>query len=649
MSRAPVDSREDRSKIGRAACVWQGVGDGAATEMSELDVGRATNAWVMTLFGLGLGPETAGVTIVVWALLGCASGASVFVARRSKADWKERQLRDDEPLISREPRLAKAPKAFAPGLWPPVLRFPMWMIPYAQLLALGPFNERVQWTAHVDGAGWVPAAAKLSRVLLLAEPTGTWGPVERGQGWRGSSPITSWLEAGDETTDERVFWLTVLGYPLLLRWALRQALRSNHMSFSANVCVEVIGACSLPAWRVLFMPIGGVCPSSQGPAPAMDVNANDTAVVGRPVFNAAESISAPRCWQRNGPHTLSMALVGAILLLPCWVFGMQFASHAETLWHGAGRSVYVSTAAVEKQMDEESGANASEVQSKEAAMEEEDKLRDNSAHPLDRFPCRVEYAIYRVHRLLLATVIAVGLQGAGVGPAILVVFLTLILELWCLLWRKPYQHKTLNYVRAFIVVQSLIIAATALADVTTSGNIEPAGVSPDLLQHHKRAVAVNFVSVSSLLLWSAAAVVLGDYLVRDYRRRWRMYRRVQTVVNSKRALSAIKALSVSRVELPVYHSAKRGAKHPCSDKQPRPPSRGLINPRRSRTSSDRRDPGDKRPLVQTETGPSRRGIDDGTLVPGRRTRTRSRDGSHAPPDFGIPTPRIALSASVGVS
>lgn len=610
--------------------------------MSDLDVGRATNAWMMTMFGLGLGPETAGVTIVVWALLGCASAASVIVARRSGADWKERRLRDDEPLIAREPRLARVPRAFPAGLWPLVLRFPAWVVPYAQLLALGPFDARVQWTARVDGAGWVPAAAKLTRVLLIAEPTGTWGPVEPGQDRRGSSPIASWLEAGD-AADDRVFWLTVVGFPPLLWWAWRQALGSNHTSFWANICVELIGACSLPAWRALFMPIGGVCPENPGPAPAVDVGENITTPAGRQVFSAAESISAPRCWQRDG--TLSMVIVGAMLLLPCWVFGMMFASHAETLWHGAGRSVYLSTAAAEKQMDGKSEAIASEEQSNEDVVSESGECRDDSAHPLDRFPCRAQYAIYRVHRLLLATVITVGLQGAGVGPAILVVVLTLIIELWCLLRRKPYQHRTLNYVKAFIVLQALIVAATALIDVTASGNIEPAGVAPQLLQHRKRVAAVGFVTVTSLLMWSAAGIALGVHLFRDYKRRWRIYRQVQAVVNAKRALSVVKALAVPPLVSPVKHRAKRELSRPRSDENPRPPSRGKVNPRQPRSNfiaNERRDPrGDTGLVVETEgqVGLGHLGIADGTPFPARRTRTRSRRL--------LAPPRVAPSAPPG--
>ncbi len=566
----------------------------ARSEMSEQDdMGRSSDAWMMTLLGLGLGPDIAGVTIVVWTLLGCACAASVYVARHSKADWKERKQRDDQPLIVREPLNARFPRFLTPGLLSPMVRFPMWMVAYAQLLALGPFDKRVQWTAPVQGAGWVPVASKICRGLLLSEPTGTWGPVERGQDWRGSSPIGPWLEAGDETTDERIFWLTVLGFPFLLRWALRQAAGSNHSTLMANSCVEIIGACSIPAWRVLFMPVGGVCPGKEIAIAAVDLSGNSTGALGRrPVFSATESINAPRCWQRDGTQTLLMAVVGATWLLPCWIFGMMFASRAETLWHAAGRSVYVSTAAAEKRMDAQSASASGLEQVKQTDGEEGDEIMGVSAHPLDRFPSRGDYAIYRVQRLALATVVALALQGAGVGPPILVIVLTLAVELICLIWWKPYQHKTLNYIKSLIVLQALIVAATALVDVSAFGNIEPIGVEPLQLQLRKREGAVDFVAVSSLLMWSAAAIALGSHLFRDYKQRLRMYRQVRTISNAKSALSVIKALSVPRL-MPLG-SERRPTEadttsRPSSSNEleslpsrPHPPSRGKRNPRVAR-------------------------------------------------------------------
>lgn len=670
--------------------------------MSGLDVVRASNAWLMTVLGLGLGPDTAAVTMLVWALIGCGCAASVCVARRAKADWKARQLRDDEPLIVCEPVNAKVPpKVLTAGLLPSMVRFPLWMVPYAQLLALGAFDKRMQWTAPVDGAGSLPTAAKLCRGLLLAEQTGTWGPVERGEGWRGSSPIAPWLEAGDETLDERIFWLTALGFPLLLVWASRQALGHSHTTCLANVCVDFIGACSLPAWRILFMPIGGVCPENEAVIPDQYIDGSGTGPVGRPVFSATESINAPRCWQRDGMQNLLMATTGAALLLPCWVMGMMFASHAETLWHGAGQSVYVNSATAEKRGDEESATapTRSLDQNNDDNAKEDEENMDVSAHPLDRFPCRVHYAIYRIHRLSLATAVAVALQGAGVGPPIVVVTLTLTVELWCL-WRKPFQHRSLNNVKAFIVFQALIVSATALVDVTVSGNIDPAGVEPQLLQQHKRMVPINFVSVSSLLMWSTVGIALGVHLVRDYRRRWRVYRQMRTIANATKALSVIKSLVVPRMAtavgrgaeadadfssistrsstrrqhsiapesgMPLAHKAKSGRNRSKFDvsstftsqersdatcsQQPRPPSRGVANPRKSQKSSSNRRKRSKAAScglvteADLESGVDELSNDMTTHAARVRSHSRSRKWSPSAPPTGPPPARYAFGGT----
>lgn len=295
---------------------------------------RHSNEWLMTLLGLGLGPDTAMVTAIVWSLVGCGSAASVCVARRLKADWKARQLRS-EALILRQPLTAKVPTMLTAGLVSPVARFPLWFVPYAQLLALGPFDARMQWThagctSECDGSGWLPTAAAACRWLLLAEPMGTWGPTDDGTA-EGKSPIAPWLEAGDETTDERVFWITAFGFSLLLVWGHWLVNGNDHTTFSANVSCEVIGSLSLPAWRALFMPVGGVCPLHHPAASADGSGALRHEWMPSRVFSAAESIDAPRCWQRDGGQASLMAYVGTALLLPCWMAGLIFASKSQTV------------------------------------------------------------------------------------------------------------------------------------------------------------------------------------------------------------------------------------------------------------------------------------------------------------------------------
>jgi hypothetical protein len=702
------------------------------TNHPRLELGEVGNAWLMTLLGLGLGPETAAVTAVVWALAGCLCAASVCVARRAKADWKQRQLRADEPLIVPQPLNRKQPTILTAGLLPPMARFPVWMVPYAQLLALGPFDARMQWTVPVDGAGWLPAVAKMCRVLLLADPTGTWGPVERGQGWRGASPIAPWLEAGDETTDERIFWLTVLGFPLLLLWALRVAAGNDHTTLRANMCVEAVAACSLPAWRVLFMPIGGVCPqdSPAMASPDVELSGSSAGVHGGPIFSGEESMAAPRCWQRDGGQALSMAVVGATMLLPCWLFGLVFASRAETMWHGAGRSVYVSTAAADQAAEKEDSATQQQQEQNKDDDAEDDEKVDVSAHPLDRFPCRVHYAIYRTQLLSLATVLSIGLHGAGVGPPILVVGCVLALELCYLLWRKPYQHRALNYVKALIVLQAFIITIAALIDVSASGNIDPSGhgVSSELLLRYRRRAAADIVSVISLMMWSIAGIGLIVHLIFDYKRRWRLHRQVQTISNATKAIGVIKAFgagagpgrgwsttrpqtsssmsartstpdaaagahgrqaarprsralssrSAEAEKRPGSRAASRGSSDSrpssrasaasvgSSAQQPRPPSRGVVNPRRARsgggaggggggggavTGSDGGwGGGDGAMLTDGEFGNGNGDGGDADMmlidhVPSRRTsssRRGKREALPPPPGLGIPAPRRAF-------
>ena len=393
------------------------MGDALPTEGNESSATEHQgNEWLMTLLGLGLGPDTATVTAAVWSLVGCGSAASVCVARRLKADWVARQL-SSEPLILRQPLTAKVPTMLTAGLVSPAARFPLWLVPYAQLLALGPFDARMRWThatracsgVECDG-GWLPTAAAACRWLLMAEPMGTWGPTEAD----GTSPIAPWLEAGDETTDERVFWLTAFGLPLLLVWGHWLASGNDHTTFSAKVSCELVGCLSLPAWRALFMPVGGVCPLHN---PPVDDAGSGALHHSGAVFSAAESIAAPRCWQRDRGQATLMAYVGTLVILPCWIYGLVFVSKSQTLWHGAGRSVYTSQA-TEAELAERGEAPPSPTDDEEGDEEEEAVA---SAHPLDRFPCRGEYAVYRTQLLALCCVLAIGLRGAGAGPPMLAV------------------------------------------------------------------------------------------------------------------------------------------------------------------------------------------------------------------------------------
>ena len=61
--------------------------------------------------------------------------------------------------------------------------------------------------------------------------------------------------------------------------------------------------------------------------------------------------------------------------------------------------------------------------------------------------------------------LTIGLRGAGVGPPMLAVALALTAELTWLLCGSPFQHHALNYVKALMNAQALLVTVVGLLDV----------------------------------------------------------------------------------------------------------------------------------------------------------------------------------------
>ena len=129
-------------------------------------------SWVRTVLGLGMGEGHAVVAALVWAAAAVGCGAWFWIAKRARGDWQDRQLERAALL----PLLPAAERFCSAELLRPAVRLPIWVLPYAQLLALGPFDAQLPWAAP-GAEGWLAATARVCRALLLAEPTGPWGPA----------------------------------------------------------------------------------------------------------------------------------------------------------------------------------------------------------------------------------------------------------------------------------------------------------------------------------------------------------------------------------------------------------------------------------------------------------------------------------------
>lgn len=178
--------------------------------------------------------------------------------------------------------------------------------------------------------------------------------------------------------DERIFWLCVFLFPLLLVHSLRMTGADSHTTKAANIAVDFFSACSLPAWRLLLLPSVGVCPDLGGGSAgsAAGRTADDA------MFRPPDGAVLRRCWERPGDEALVMAIVGGALFVPCWVGALIFSSRGETLWHGAGRRVYQSDVRLFGSRLSTPAIPA--AQEKPQPEPEPLPAGEDSAHPLDR-------------------------------------------------------------------------------------------------------------------------------------------------------------------------------------------------------------------------------------------------------------------------
>ena len=175
--------------------------------------------------------------------------------------------------------------------------------------------------------------------------------------------------------DERIFWLCVFIFPLLLVHSLRMTGADSHTTKAANIAVDFFSACSLPAWRLLLLPSVGVCPDLGGGSAGSAAGGT----VDDAMFRPPDGAVLRRCWERPGDDALVMAIVGGALFVPCWVGALIFSSRGETLWHGAGRRIYQSDVT-----SYDGSWLSTPAIPQEKPQPEPLPAGEDSAHPLDR-------------------------------------------------------------------------------------------------------------------------------------------------------------------------------------------------------------------------------------------------------------------------
>lgn len=89
--------------------------------------------------------------------------------------------------------------------------------------------------------------------------------------------------------------------------------------------------------------------------------------------------------------------------------------------------------------------------------------------------------------------------------------------------------------RLLAIAEALLITIIGLLDVTIAGNTS----------NRSASLAVGFISYLSLPVWVVAFGGLSVHLVHDYQRRWRLYRQVQTVAKATKALTVLRAFTVT--------------------------------------------------------------------------------------------------------